>query len=39
MEPRLVSARDWMTRNNVIVTTLIMIMIGVVIIGNGMTKL
>ena len=39
MEPRLVSARDWMTRNNVIVTTLIMIMIGVVIVGNGMTKL
>lgn len=39
MEPRLVSARDWMGRNSVIVTTLIMIMIGVVIIGNGMTKL
>ena len=39
MEPRLVSARDWMTRNSVIVTTLIMIMIGVVIIGNGMTRL
>lgn len=39
MERRLVVARRWITRNSSIVTILIMIMVGVVIIGNGLTRL
>ena len=39
MQPRLVTARSWITRNSRIVTVLIMLMIGVVIIGSGLTEL
>ncbi|PJJ62023.1 GAP family protein [Compostimonas suwonensis] len=39
MQPRLIVARDWITRNNRVVTALIMIMIGVVIIGSGLSRL
>lgn len=38
-ESWLVSARTWLTTNNRIVSILIMLMIGVVIIGNGLTRL
>jgi hypothetical protein len=38
-ERRLVAARRWIARNSMIVTTLIMLMVGVVIIGNGLTRL
>jgi hypothetical protein len=38
-EPRLIVVRDWITRNSRIVTILIMVMIGFVIIGNGLTRL
>ena len=39
MEPRLVSAKDWITRNNGAITALIMLLIGVVIIGSGLGRL
>jgi hypothetical protein len=39
MQPRLVSARAWISKNNKIVTVLIMVMIGVVIIGTGLSTL
>jgi hypothetical protein len=39
MQPRLVTARDWITRNNRLVSALIMMMIAVVIIGDGLTRL
>ncbi|UFS60434.1 GAP family protein [Subtercola endophyticus] len=39
MQPRLLSARSWITRNSRIVTVLIMLMIGVVILGSGLTDL
>ncbi|MEF2979337.1 GAP family protein [Subtercola sp. YIM 133946] len=39
MQPRLVAARSWITKNSRIVTVLIMLMIGVVIIGSGLTEL
>jgi hypothetical protein len=38
-EPRLIIVRDWIVKNNRIVTILIMVMIGFVIIGNGLTRL
>jgi hypothetical protein len=39
MEPRLLAARDWMTNNGRLLTSLIMLMIGVVILGYGLTQL
>lgn len=39
MEPRLVSARDWLTDNGPILTSLMMFMIGVVILGGGLIQL
>lgn len=39
MEPRLVSAKEWITRNNGTITALILVMIGVVIIGTGLGRL
>lgn len=38
-DTQLVRMRTWITENNRIVTILILIMIGVVIIGNGLTRL
>jgi hypothetical protein len=38
-EPRLVSARDWLTGNGRILTSLMMFMIGVVILGDGLIQL
>jgi hypothetical protein len=38
-EPRLITARDWIAKNSRIVTLLILVMIGVVIIGSGLTRL
>jgi Sap, sulfolipid-1-addressing protein len=39
MEPRLVAARDWLTANGRILTSIMMFMIGVVILGSGLTNL
>jgi hypothetical protein len=39
MEPRLISARDWLIVNGRIVTSIMMFMIGVVILGYGLTQL
>jgi Sap, sulfolipid-1-addressing protein len=39
MEPRLVSARDWLTANGRILTSIMMFMIGVVILGSGLANL
>jgi hypothetical protein len=39
MEPRLVSARDWLIVNGRILTSIMMFMIGVVILGYGLTQL
>lgn len=38
MEPRLVTARDWITAHGPAVTAVIMILIGVFIIGEGMDR-
>lgn len=39
MEPRLVTAKDWIVRNNGAITALILVMIGVVIFGTGLGRL
>jgi hypothetical protein len=39
VEPKLLAARDWMTHNGRLLTTLMMFMIGVVILGYGLTQL
>jgi Sap, sulfolipid-1-addressing protein len=39
MEPKLIAARDWMAQNGRILTSLMMLMIGVVILGAGLTRL
>ena len=39
VEPRLLAARDWMTHNGRLLTSLMMFMIGVVILGYGLTQL
>jgi threonine/homoserine/homoserine lactone efflux protein len=39
MEPRLIAARDWLARNGRILTSSMMFMIGVVIVGVGLTEL
>jgi hypothetical protein len=39
MEPKLIAARDWLAHNGRILTSSVMFMIGVVILGAGLTKL
>jgi len=39
MEPRLLSAKEWIGRNNGVITALILVMVGVVIIGTGLGHL
>jgi hypothetical protein len=39
MEPRLIAARDWLAHNGRTLTSSMMIMIGVVILGVGLTEL
>jgi hypothetical protein len=39
MEPKLIAARDWLAHNGRILTSSMMFMIGVVIIGAGLSKL
>jgi hypothetical protein len=39
MEPRLIAARDWLARNGRILTSSMAFMIGVVILGVGITHL
>ena len=39
MEPKLIAARDWLTDNGRILTSLMMLMIGVVILGAGLIQL
>jgi hypothetical protein len=39
VEPKLLAARDWLTRNGGLLTALMMFMIGVVILGYGITRL
>jgi hypothetical protein len=39
MEPRLIAARDWLAHNGRVLTSSMMFMIGVVILGTGLTKL
>lgn len=39
MEPRLRSSRDWLARNQRIVTGIVIVMVGAVIAGNGLTHL
>jgi Sap, sulfolipid-1-addressing protein len=39
MEPRLVSAKEWISRNHGVITAIILVMIGVVIIGTGLGRL
>jgi Sap, sulfolipid-1-addressing protein len=39
MEPRLIAARDWLAHNGRVLTSSMMFMIGVVILGAGLTEL
>jgi hypothetical protein len=39
MEPRLVNARDWLNEHGRVVTATVMLVIGVIIIGAGVSKL
>lgn len=39
MEPRLTSAREWLIRNGEAMTSLIVVLIGVVIVGMGLARL
>jgi hypothetical protein len=39
MEPRLISAKEWVSRNSGVITAIILMMIGVVIIGIGLGQL
>ncbi|SIO09476.1 GAP family protein [Agromyces cerinus] len=39
MQPRLLKMKEWLTRNNRVVTALIMLMVGVFIIGSGLARL
>jgi hypothetical protein len=39
MQPHLVSAKEWITRNNAVITAIILVVIGVVIIGTGLGRL
>lgn len=39
VEPRLIAARDWLSQNGRILTSVMMFVIGIVILGGGLTKL
>ena len=39
MQPRLVSARDWLDRNGGHITVVVLLMVGLVILGDGLTRL
>ena len=39
VEPKLVAARDWMTHNGRLLTSLMMVLVGFVILGYGLTQL
>jgi Sap, sulfolipid-1-addressing protein len=39
MQPRLVVARDWLDRNGGHITVVVLLMVGVVILGDGLTRL
>jgi len=39
VEPRLIAARDWLSQNGRILTSVMMFVIGVVILGGGLTRL
>lgn len=39
MEPRLVAVHDWMSRNGAVLTSVILVVIGVVVIGMGIERL
>ncbi|MBM7831964.1 hypothetical protein JOE59_002669 [Agromyces cerinus] len=39
MQPRLLKMKEWLTRNNRVVTSLILLMVGVFIIGSGLARL
>ena len=39
MQPRLVATRDWLDRNGGHITVVILLMIGLVILGDGLTRL
>jgi hypothetical protein len=39
VEPKLIAARGWMTRNGRLLTSLMMFLVGVVILGYGLTQL
>ena len=39
MQPRLVIARDWLDRNGGHITVVILLMVGLVILGDGLTRL
>lgn len=38
-QPRLQQVRDWITQNNRVITILVMVMVGFVVIGHGLTML
>ena len=39
MEPRLVLARDWLSHNGAHITVLVLVMVGFVILGAGLSRL
>jgi hypothetical protein len=39
MQPRLVATRDWLDRNGGHITVVILLMVGLVILGDGLTRL
>jgi hypothetical protein len=39
MQPRLVKMKEWLSRNNRVVTSVILLMVGVFIIGSGIARL
>ena len=39
MEPRLIGARDWMASHHTVVSSIILVMIGIIAIGNGISRL
>ena len=39
MQPRLVSARDWLDRNGGHITVVVLLMVGLVILGDGFTRM
>ena len=39
MQPRLVVARDWLDRNGGHITVVVLLMVGLVILGDGLTRI